>query len=63
MIYFKSQGKLPEYSKDFTNPKGAAHDNNGSTYFTEAIEKSFKGKFIKFQPIKFTNSKYTERLS
>ena len=48
MIYFKSQGKLPEYSKDFTNPKGAAHDNNGSTYFTEAIEKSFNGKQLYF---------------
>jgi len=46
MIYFKSEGKLPTYSKDFTEPKGAAHDNSGSTYFTEAIEKTFKGEQI-----------------
>ena len=48
MIHFKSEGKLPEYSKDFTNPKGAAHDNNGSTYFTEAIDRVFNGKQINF---------------
>jgi len=46
MIYFKSENKLPLYSKDYTEPKGAAHDNNGSSYFTEAIERTFKGKQI-----------------
>lgn len=46
MIYFKSENKLPLYSKDYTEPKGAAHDNNGSSYFTEAIEKTFKGEQI-----------------
>jgi SAM-dependent methyltransferase len=48
MIYFKSKGKLPTYSKDFTEPKGAAHDNTGSTYFTEAIERTFNGRQIHF---------------
>ncbi|NDG30469.1 class I SAM-dependent methyltransferase [bacterium] len=48
MIYFKSEGLHPTYSKDYTEPKGAAHDNNGSTYFVEAIEKTFKGARINF---------------
>ena len=48
MIYFKSQRLHPIYSKDYSEPKGARHDNSGSTYFTEAIERTFKGNKINF---------------
>jgi len=48
MIHFKSEGKLPTYSKDFTEPKGASHDNNGSTYFVEAVNKTFNNAQVYF---------------
>lgn len=48
MIFFKSEGSYPTYSKDYTKPKGAAHDNTSSTYFVEAIERTFKGQKINF---------------
>lgn len=42
MIKFITNSPLPTYSKDFIEPKGAAHDNNGSTFFVESIEKLYK---------------------
>ena len=47
MIRFYTDHLHPVYSKDYTEPKGGAHDNNGSDYFVEC----FDGKSINYMDL------------